>query len=176
MALTWTAVQAVYSPDPVEFLAQAEGLGLQGPLDVFEQLFMDHHDDAEFAEFVRLIDWSTIEWTEKRLSGIALRRVGVPRIYQLAVDEARARTVEAGFNDERDEVMAHWHEAKTWMQSPIVLAGDIFQTALQYELIVGFTRLGNILGALDRQDIPESAQHTIWLGQRFSPAKNGGTM
>jgi hypothetical protein len=40
------------------------------------------------------------------------------------------------------------------------------QTALQYELIVGFTRLGNILGSLDRQDVPESAQHTIWLGMR----------
>jgi hypothetical protein len=45
--------------------------------------------------------------------------------------------------------MAHWQEAKTWIQSPIVLAGDLFQTALQYELIVGFTRLGNILGVLD---------------------------
>jgi hypothetical protein len=115
---------------------------------------------------VRFIDWSTIEWREKRLSGIALRRVGVPRAYQLAVDEARARTAEEGFHDEREEVMTHWHEAKTWMQSPIVVAGDLFQTALQYELIVGFTRLGNILGSLDRQVIPEVAQHTIWLGKR----------
>ncbi len=48
----------------------------------------------------------------------------------------------------------------------VVLTGDLFQTALQYELIVGFTRLGNILGALDRQDISEAAQHTMWLGRR----------
>jgi hypothetical protein len=61
--------------------------------------------------------------------------------------------------------MAHWQETKTWMQSPIVLTGDFFQTALQYELIVGFTRLGNMLGSLDRQDLPESAQHTVWLGK-----------
>jgi hypothetical protein len=46
--------------------------------------------------------------------------------------------------------MTHWQQAKTWMRSPIILAGDLFQTALQYEIIVGFTRLGNILGALDR--------------------------
>jgi hypothetical protein len=97
---------------------------------------------------------------------VALRRIGVPRVYQLAVDEARARTIEHGFRDEREGVMTHWREAKTWMQSPIVMTGDLFQTALQYDLIVGFTRLGNILGALDRQDIPESAQHTIWLGRR----------
>ena len=166
MALLWNAVQEVYSPDPVEFLAAAEDLSLQWPLDVFEQLFIDHHDDEEFAEAVRFIDWSTIEWSEKRLSGIALRRVGVPRIYQQAVDEARMRTAEEGFHDEREGVMMHWQSAKTWMQSPIVVAGDLFQTALQYELLVGFTRLGNILGSLDRQDIPESAQHKIWLGER----------
>ena len=166
MPLTWNAVQEVYSPDPVEFLADAEGLGRQWPLDVFEQLFIDHPDDQEFAELVRFIDWSTIEWSEKRLSGVALRRVGVPRIYQLAVDEARARTAEEGFHDERLEVMTHWQEAKTWSQSPIVVAGNLFQTALQYELIVGFTRLGNILGVLDRRDVAESAQHTIWLSQQ----------
>jgi hypothetical protein len=169
MPLTWNAVQEVYSPDPVEFLALAEGLGLQWPLDVFEQIFIDRHEDEEFAELVRHIDWSTIEWNERRLSGIGLRRMGVPRIYQLAMDEARTRTVEEGFHDERKEVMAHWHTAKTWVQSPIVVAGDLIQTSVQYELIVGFTRLGNILGALDRQDVPESAQHTIWLGRRRLP-------
>jgi hypothetical protein len=168
VALTWNAVQKLYSADPVEYLALAEGLGLQWPLDVFEQLFIDHHDDAEFADVVRFVDWSTIEWSEQRLSGAALRRVGVPRVYQLAVDEARARTIEHGFQDEREDVMTHWQEAKTWMQSPILMTGDLFETAVQYDLIVGFTRLGNILGALDRQDIPVSAQHTIWLGKRMS--------
>jgi hypothetical protein len=166
MALTWGSVQQVYSPDPVEFLAFAEGLGLQWPLDVFEQLFIDHHDDEEFGELVGLIDWTRIEWTELPFSGETLRRIGIPRNYQLAVDEARSRTIEEGFRDERADVMAHWMETKTWMQSPIVLAGDIFQSALQYELVVGFTRLGNILGAMDRKDLPDSAQHTIWLGRR----------
>jgi hypothetical protein len=33
--------------------------------------------------------------------------------------------------------MTNWLEAKTWMKPQIVLAGDLFQTALQYELIVG---------------------------------------
>lgn len=165
MALTWNAIQKTYSPDPVEYLALAQGLGLQWPLDVFEQLFIDHHDDAEFGAVVALIDWSTVEWSEKRLSGVALRCIGVPRVYQLAADEARTRTAEEGFQDEREEVMNHWREARTWTQSPIVMTGDLFQTALQYELIVGFTRLGNILGALDRQDVSESALHTIWLGR-----------
>lgn len=164
MSLTWNALQKIYAPDPVEYLALAQGLGLQWPLDVFEQLFIDHHDDAEFGELVKFIDWSAIEWSEKRFSGAVLRRVGVPSFYQLAVDEARIPTAEAGFRDEREEVMMHWQEARTWMHSPIVLAGDLFQSALQYELIVGFTRLGNVLGAIDREELPESAQHAVWLG------------
>ena len=168
MSLTWNAVQGFYSREPLEYLARAQELGLQWPLDVFEQIFIDHHDDAEFAQVVGSIDWSMIQWREKPLSGAALRNVGVPRAYQHAVDEARGRTVNQGFRDERPEVMAYWQDAKTWMHSPIVLAGDFFQTTLQYELIVGFTRLGNILGTLDRQDIPESARHSVWYGQNFA--------
>ena len=44
---------------------------------------------------------------EGTLSGVALRSVGVPRPFQRAVDEARWRTVEEGFGDERPEVMTH---------------------------------------------------------------------
>jgi hypothetical protein len=32
------------------------------------------------------------------------------------------------------------------------------------ECLVGFTRLGNLLGLLDRQDIPEYPAHRVWLG------------
>jgi hypothetical protein len=38
--------------------------------------------------------------------------------------------------------------------------------ALRYEFVVGFTRLGNLLGALDRGDVPEVATHRVWIGQR----------
>ena len=51
------------------------------------------------------------------------------------------------------------------MRAPIVLNGEILQSGLQYELVVGFTRLGNLLGALDRQDVPESALHVVWIGR-----------
>jgi hypothetical protein len=165
MILRWHAVQNLYSPEPLEWLARVQELGLEWPLDVFEPIFIDHHDDDDFAATVQFIDWNTIEWSEQRLSGRELRQVVVPRGYQLTVDEARARTIAQGFHDDREEVMARWQEAKTWMRSPIVMAGALFQSAARYELIVGFTRLGNMLGALDRQDLPETSQHMIWLGQ-----------
>ena len=165
MALTWDTLQEFYAPDPQEHLARAQALGLNCPLDVFEQLFTDHHDDPEFAKIVAFVDWSGVEWEETRLSGVALRRVGVPRAYQYAVDEARNQTAEEGFQDEREEVMQHWQLTKTWIRSPVLLTGEVLQSALQYELVVGFTRLGNLLGALDRGDVPEYAQHTVWIGR-----------
>jgi len=165
MPLTWTAVQEVYAPEPQEHLARAQALGLSCPLDVFEQLFTDHHGEPEFARIVAFVDWSGVAWEEMRLSGLALRRVGVPRAYQYAVDEARKQTAEEGFRDEREEVMQHWQATKTWIRDPILLSGEVLQSALQYELVVGFTRLGNLLGAIERQDVPEYAQHTVWIGR-----------
>jgi len=89
----------------------------------------------------------------------------VSRPYQRAVDEARQETVRNGFPDERAEVMQHWAQLHTWIRSPIVLACELPQSNLRYELIVSFTRLGNLIGALDRQDLPEHARHHVWIGQ-----------
>src|SRR6202035_2598385 len=106
---------------------------------------------------VRFIDWANVEWEESTLSGVALRRVAVPRLYQHAVDEARWRTVEGGIQDDRLEIVEHWRTAQTWLRSPILVAGDVLGLSLDNECLVGFTRLGNLLGLLDRRDIPETA-------------------
>ncbi len=164
MTIRWSDVQDVYSADLQEHWARVQGLGLQCPTDVFEQLFFDRHGDDEFASLLRFVDWATVTWEERQLSGVALRRVAVPRPYRHAVDEARLRTVEEGLQDERPEIIEYWHSAGTWLRSPILVAGDVTGTTLGDECLVGFTRLGNLLGLLDRDDIPESARHRVWLG------------
>src|SRR5450631_966321 len=93
----------------------AQALGLNCPLDVFEDLFFDHHGDDDFAGVVRFVDWAVVEWEERQLSGVALRRVAVPRPYQHAVDEARWRTVAQGVQDDRSEIVEHWRTAGTWL-------------------------------------------------------------
>ena len=165
MHLTWTAIQRQYVPDSAEHSGRAEALGLNCPGDVFEQLFHEQRDNSSLSEILRTVDWVAVTWQEGDLSGMALRQVGVPRPYERAVDEARARTARDGFHDERAEVMAHWEAERTWIRAPILLAGELLQTALAYELVVGFTRLGNLLGALDRGDLPESILHRVWIGR-----------
>jgi hypothetical protein len=165
MIIRWSDVQRVYSAELQADLARAQALGLNCPADILEQLFHEQHENGDLASILRFVDWGAVIWEEGELSGVALRHTGVPRPYQHAVDEARTQTLLNGFYDERPEVMDHWTTARTWIRSPIVLAGEVLQSVVNYEVIVGFTRLGNLLGALDRQDLPEWARHRVWIGR-----------
>jgi hypothetical protein len=48
--------------------------------------------------------------------------------------------------DEREEVVSHWRDAKSWVVPPVVVSGDLLGGGTGFELLVGFTRLGNLLG------------------------------
>jgi hypothetical protein len=37
------------------------------------------------------------------------------------------------------------------------------------ELLVGYTRLGNLLGLLDRQEVSEVQKHLVWVGRATAP-------
>ncbi len=96
---------------------------------------------------------------------VALRQVRVERVYQHALDEARDRATQFGIVDDREEVVAHWRDAHSWFSPPIIVAGDLLGTSVGYALLVGFTRLGNLLGLLDRQEVPEVQKHLVWVGR-----------
>jgi hypothetical protein len=120
---------------------------LQCPQEVFTQLFHEEANNEDFAVIVRSIHWSRVSWELQEFSGVALRRMRVDRGYQLALDEARDRATQFGIVDEREEVTSHWKEAKSWVAPPVV---------------VGYTRLGNLLGMLDREEVREAQKHLVW--------------
>jgi hypothetical protein len=64
----------------------------------------------------------------------------------------------AGLLGEIRETSLHWSDSQSWILAPVLLRGDLLQSNLRYELIVGLTRLGNLLGALDRQGRPGHAR------------------
>jgi len=164
----WAAIQALYDANSFRHRAFVTAAGLDVPLEVFEQLFHAHHDDEVFEPIVRTVDWTRIEWREVPRSGMSLRGVRVPRAYQHAVDEARAFVVEGGLQDDRPEVVKHWREAKTWLVPPVVVAGSAMGGRPGDELLVGFTRLGNLLGLLDRGDLDGTELHRAWFGRRVT--------
>ena len=97
-----------------------------------------------------------------------MRQVAVPRGYQYAVDEARAETFAYGLQDDREEVLASWREAGSWVRPPVLLEGDVLGLLIGLELHVGFTRLGDLYGMMDRREVGEVEPHRVWIG-----GKNG---
>jgi hypothetical protein len=110
---------------------------------------------------LRAVDWGRVRWELEEFSDIALRHVPVDRGYQYALDEARARATQFGIVDDRVEVVEHWRDAQSWFAPPVMVAGDVLESSVGYELLVGYTRLGNLLGMLDREEAMETQ---IWFG------------
>lgn len=164
-AFTWSRIQRLYDADAVTHWQRCESEGLQCPQEVFTQLHEEANNE-DFAAIVRSIDWGRVRWELEELSGIAMRHVRVDRAYQLALDEARDRATQFGIVDERQEVVDHWRDAKSWIVPPVIVADDLVGGGSGFELLVGCTRLGNLLGLLDREEAPEVQKHLAWIGRR----------
>jgi hypothetical protein len=174
-AFSWARIQRLYDADAVVHWQRCEAEGLQCPQEVFAQLF--HAEQVPEGtkgssgpllsdlRSVTSIDWGRVSWELTEFSGIALRHMRVDRGYQLALDEARDHAVCYGIVDAREDVVAHWQEAKSWLVAPVAVTADLLGGGGGFELLVGFTRLGNLLGMLDRQEILETQKHLVWIGK-----------
>jgi hypothetical protein len=164
-AFSWARIQRLYDADAVVHWQRCEAEGLQCPQEVFTQLFSEEANNEDFAVIVRSIDWGRVSWELQEFSGVALRHMRVDRGYQYALDEARDRATQFGIVDEREDVVSHWRDAKSWVVAPVVVSGDLMGGGSGFELLVGYTRLGNLLGLLDREEVPEARKHLVWVGQ-----------
>jgi hypothetical protein len=164
-AFTWSRIQRLYDADAATHWQRCESEGLQCPQEVFTQLFHEEANNEDFATIVRAVDWGRVRWELEELSGIALRHVRVDRGYQHALDEARDRATQFGIVDERQEVVDHWRDAKSWIVPPVAAACDLLGGGSGHELLVGYTRLWNLLGMLDRQEVSEVQKHLVWVGR-----------
>ena len=164
-AFTWGRVQRLYHANAEVHWQRCASEGLECPLDVFAQLFHEDANNVDFAAIVRTVDWGRVRWGLEEFPGGTMRQVRVDRGYQHALDEARERATQFGIVDDRSDVVEHWRDAHSWLVPPVMVAGNVIETNIGYELLVGFTRLGNLLGLLDRQDISEIQRHLVWIGQ-----------
>lgn len=164
-AFTWGRIQRLYDADPLVHWQRCEAQGLGCPLEVFTQIFTEEANSADFAAIVRMVDWGRVRWELEEFSGIALRQVRVDRGYQHALDEARVRATRFGIIDDREEVITHWRDAHSWFVPPVIGTGDLLGTNAGYQLLVGCTRLGNLLGLLDREEVSELRRHVVSVGR-----------
>lgn len=164
-AFSWARIQRLYDADAVLHWKRCEPEGLQCPQEVFTQLFHEEANNEDFAVIVRAVDWGRVTWELQEMSGIALRQVRVDRGYQYALDEARERASQFGIRDEREEVVSHWKDAKSWIVPLVIIDAALLGGGSGYELLVGYTRLGNLLGMLDRREVSEVQKHLVWVGR-----------
>jgi hypothetical protein len=163
-AFTWSRIQRLYQDDPNAHWARCDSEGLQCPQEVFRQLFHEQANIEAFDVIVRSIDWGRVRWELHEMSGVALRHIRVDREYQHALDEARDRVTQFGIVDDRQEVIGHWRDSKSWIVPPVAVANALLDGGSGLELLVGFTRLGKLLGMLDREEVPEVQKHLVWVG------------
>jgi hypothetical protein len=164
-AFSWARIQRLYDANAVVHWQRCESEGLQCPQEVFTQLFHEEANNDDFAVIVRSIDWGRVSWELQEMSGVALRHLRVDRGYQYALDEARDRAMQFGIADDREDVVSHWRDAKSWVVPPVVVSGDLLGGGAGFELLVGYTRLGNLLGMLDREEVKETQKHLVWVGK-----------
>jgi hypothetical protein len=163
-AFTWSRIQRLNDPNADVHWQRCESEGLQCPQEVFAQL-SEQANNENFAVIVRSVDWGRVRWELEEISGMALRHARVDREYQHALDEARDQATRFGIVDERQEVIDHWQEVKSWMLPPVGVACDLLGGGAGLELLIGHTRLGNLLALLDREEVPEIQKHLVWVGK-----------
>jgi hypothetical protein len=164
-AFTWARIQRLYASDAELHWQRCESEGLHCPQEIFTQLFTEKATAEDFAVIVRSIDWGRVRWDLQEISGMALRHVRVDRGYQHALDEARDQATRFGIVDERQDVVNHWRDAKSWTVPPVAVACDLLGGGAGLELLIGYTRLGNLLALLDREEVPEIQKHLVWVGK-----------
>jgi hypothetical protein len=164
---SWARIRSLYDADAILHCQRCEAEGLRCPLEVFAQLFRETDSNEDFLVTIRTIDWGVVTWEHRELSGVALRRVRVAQAREESLDEARDMATQYGIVDNREEVVSHWRDAKTWLVPPIVVSGDLLGGGTGLELLVGNTRLGNLLGLLDREEVAEAQGHLVWVGRRM---------
>ena len=60
----------------------------------------------------------------------------VDRGYQHALDEARDPATQFGIVDDRQDVVDHWRDAKSWIVPPVIVAGELLGGGGGFELLV----------------------------------------
>jgi hypothetical protein len=159
----------LYDADADEHRRRALEIGLDCPAEVFEQLFRIQPLDPLLLVAVASIDWLPVRWREAELSGTVLAQVGLPRSFEAGVQSARLTALKLLSDDEQPEGFAVWESAGTWLRPPVLVTGDVAGIEVSYQLLVGRTRLGSLVGLMERGDIPAERHHRVWIGAARSP-------
>jgi hypothetical protein len=102
-----------------------------------------------------------VRWDLQEISGIAFRHIRVDRQYQHALDAAGDHATRLGIVDGRQDVVDLWRDAKSRILPPVAVSCDLLGGGAGLELLIGCTRLGNLLALLDLEEVSEIQKHLV---------------
>jgi hypothetical protein len=130
MAVNWSQIQALYEPTLETHWARCR-----------DELALDCPVEAAHDALVGLARTVAME-----------RASGRNQLADHAAAAVRARS--SRWSKAWPEIVEFWVEHGTWLRPPVLVTGEVTGSRFQYGLLVGFTRLGNLLGLLDREEVP----------------------
>ncbi len=147
------------------------------PLDVVQQVIIDHGRNSDLQEQYGHLDFNLLTWSKENLPGAVLRQC--TRSYrsdQLFANcfERTSLVAKKGwkFMDGRRAVSAHWEQYGTWLLPPVLIAGELVGRSDSLHIVEGHTRIGNLTGLIHADIISDALCHGAWVGQpsRFKAA------
>ena len=160
--VTWNRIQSLYQPRAERHARAAQLMGLLCPPPVFTALFHERHEDAGVNRLMRGVDVSQVQWALEERAGPDLREILIDRTFQRAVDEAYRAVFRQRIECSAD--VDALIERGTWNEPPILISGEVLGSAVRDTLLVGSTRLGALLGLLNRGVVAEATRHLVWVG------------
>ena len=162
--VTWPLLQSTFLEDPQTHWEHCQSQGLECPLEVFTQLFHESLRTPAVPAITAQVDWTAVRWSQEELAGHELRQVYIDRQFAWGVEEAYLATLDASVSDERPAVIEGWQRQQSWIVPPVFVTGAVIGSASRHALLVGNTRLGNLLGLLVRGEVAPERRHRVWIG------------
>ena len=142
------------------------------PKDVLSQFYSDHGRKKEFQSEYANIEIDLLQWNFMEIDAETIVKSSIHpnfRGWFETVSNRAKRFSNKGWEsiDCRLEVREHWQTYRTWMISPIFLAGQIIGSESKFHLVEGHTRVGLLDGLLKHGILSESQLHTIWVATKY---------
>jgi len=139
------------------------------PLDVLQQVVVDHGANDDFQRQYGELDLNTVVWSLRCMPARELINASMFSDFSTWFHSVFERTLHfstGGWSsvDQREQVAQHWRTYRTWARAPVFLTGNLTDSSRSLHLVEGHTRLA-VLSALVHLDVIESdSTHQAWVG------------
>lgn len=143
------------------------------PLEVVQQVFIEHGRNPDFQKQYGHIDLELLTWKKVAMTGDELRSSSHFERFDSWFKSCNVRALSVAkkgwkYIDSRQNVVEHWEKHQTWLLPPVLIAGSLVCRDSALHLVEGHTRLGLLTGLIEADVIDETRCHEVWVGRPTS--------